>query len=122
MPPGSALSEHHGHRVPQPRTPRTPDEPPGPDPPGPELLKRERGGTEDVPLGTADDGAFHGTHQVPSPTHAVDETATLGDQQDTLQTPLRTHPHTRRQELRLKWRMGYSVQRCGTDHPAAVRM
>lgn len=66
------LLQPHRHGMPQPRTARAPEEPPGPDPVGPELLQRERGSTEDVPFGTADDGAFHRIHQVPSPS-SVDE-------------------------------------------------
>jgi hypothetical protein len=66
------LLQSHRHGMPQPRTARTPEEPPRPDPVGPELLQRERGSTEHVPFGTADDGAFHRIHQVPSPS-SVDE-------------------------------------------------
>lgn len=80
LPLGRPLRLHRDDAA-KPRTTRTPDEPPGPDPIGAELLHRERSGTEDVPLGTADDGALHQVHRVPSPTKCG-RTTTLGDERD----------------------------------------
>src|SRR4051812_46820747 len=47
----------HRHHTAEPGTPWTPEEPTGAEPLG--LLHRERSCTEDVPIGTSDDGALH---------------------------------------------------------------
>ncbi|GGZ12956.1 hypothetical protein GCM10010365_35890 [Streptomyces poonensis] len=57
MPRDCPYRHRYGHRAAQPGTPRTADQPSGAEALG--LLHRERSGAEHVPIGTADDGAFH---------------------------------------------------------------
>ncbi|WP_194236336.1 hypothetical protein [Streptomyces acidicola] len=52
-----SLLKRHRHDTAKPGTPRTADQPAGAESLG--LLHRERSGAEHVPIGTADDGAFH---------------------------------------------------------------